>query len=689
MLNWTLQTQLIDADSVALRNVVGAATDHGTTIVAYFNVDTGLDVFRATDGGLNGAGSWTNVITFGSWGGGTSIVLYVGSNTWIITGGPGGYFYTSTDDGQTWALTTPSGASILKPIAGATDGNGTALWALESNTGIEGITNGLTADIAIYSGGTPGGADGNTNAFLWDGTQFVFVSLNSSTYGVFTAPTGFLESAGPTWTNQGSGTANQLGSSLSSGQGLAYASALGYMCPVQSAGGSPAYSQVVLSPTPAGLVTATPIVTPTDVGLVGVYALGSKLFLTGGGANAAPVYETSDGATWVQDTPNFTNGANEFLGWALYDSVNNTYIMFSNGTPGGSVCTAPAPTVPQALVPSLIGDTGVAATATLLAAGLAVGTVLSQYNPNVSAGIVFTQTIPPATSVAFGTAIGFTLSLGPPLVSVPDVVGETVTETEATLVAAGLAVGSVTAEYDPAVPPGTVILTLPPTGSAVASGSSVALVIAADVPPFNVDATVISQYQNSPTLTQLVANMNEYLDPTANLLQFYDYVWNVNTAQGFGLDIWGRIVGVSRVLQIPGENPYFGFKNPNSPPDWQNFGNNANSPSLSGAPFKSAGNVDTGSYTLNDSAFRTLILAKALANISATTAPALNRLVQNLFPGAGVAYTQDGGQSNTAVGGMSMTYVFEFSLTIIEYAILANSGVLPHPAGVAVSITSS
>lgn len=35
---------------------------------------------------------------------------------------------------------------------------------------------------------------------------------------------------------------------------------------------------------------------------------------------------------------------------------------------------------------------------------------------------------------------------------------------------------------------------------------------------------------------------------------------------------------------------------------------------------------------------------------------------------------------------MAMRYVFEFSLSTVEYAILAFSGVLPHPAGVRVSV---
>jgi hypothetical protein len=193
----------------------------------------------------------------------------------------------------------------------------------------------------------------------------------------------------------------------------------------------------------------------------------------------------------------------------------------------------------------------------------------------------------------------------------------------------------------------------------------------------NVEQTILSQFANSPTLTQLIANMNAYIDPRADLLAFYDNVWNIDTAQGFGLDIWGRIVGISRVIPIPGTTGSFGFDNADTPPDWQNFGS-INDPGA-GGPFYS-GEVSTGSFTLNDDAYRTLILAKALANIAATTAPGMNQLVQNLFPGRGRAYTIDNRD-------MSMTYVFEFSLSSIEFAILSFSGVLPHPGGVLTNIT--
>lgn len=199
----------------------------------------------------------------------------------------------------------------------------------------------------------------------------------------------------------------------------------------------------------------------------------------------------------------------------------------------------------------------------------------------------------------------------------------------------------------------------------------------------NLEDTICSQYANSPTLLQLLTNMNDYIDPRKNLLAFYNNVWNIDTAVGFGLDIWGRIVGVSRVVPIPGSAGSFGFANDDFPYDWQNFGDKFHPGG--GGPFF-AGQVNTGGFTLNDDSYRTLILTKALANIVATTAPALNQLIRNLFPGRGRAYTIDLGKSNASAGGMAMRYVFEFSLTSIEYAILAFSGVLPHPAGVQVSI---
>lgn len=194
----------------------------------------------------------------------------------------------------------------------------------------------------------------------------------------------------------------------------------------------------------------------------------------------------------------------------------------------------------------------------------------------------------------------------------------------------------------------------------------------------NLEQTIISQYANSPALTALIESMNDCLDPRADIAAFLANMWDVSTAVGKGLDNWGKIVGLpnGRLLQLGANNQTFGFANADFPPDWAPFNQGT---------FYTGHNASTA-FILNDDPFRVLILAKALANITSTKTPALNRLLQNLFPGRGRCYVTDGGKSNTAVGGMTTTFVFEFSITQVEYAILTQSGVMPHPAGVMFSV---
>jgi len=162
----------------------------------------------------------------------------------------------------------------------------------------------------------------------------------------------------------------------------------------------------------------------------------------------------------------------------------------------------------------------------------------------------------------------------------------------------------------------------------------------------DVEKTIISQYGNSPTITQLILFMNDYIDPRADIDNFFDYVWNVDTAQGFGLDIWGRIVNVERLLNVPADTP-----NPG------------------------AFTFTPGNYLLNDTQYRRVILAKALANITNGTAASLNQLLSNLFTGRGRCYVND-------MGSMTMRLTFEFYLEPYEYVMMLNSGVTPRNAGV-------
>ena len=177
------------------------------------------------------------------------------------------------------------------------------------------------------------------------------------------------------------------------------------------------------------------------------------------------------------------------------------------------------------------------------------------------------------------------------------------------------------------------------------------------------EKTIISQFSNSPVIVQLIENMNSYIDQSANFDAFLSYVWNVDTAQGFGLDIWGRIVGITRNVSINDVSGCFGFQTPNASNDF--------------LPFEQGVFYDPSAqviYNQPDDDYRKLILAKALANISQCTAPAINQLLKNIFAGRGRCYVND-------YSNMTCKCTFEFSLTPVEKKILENQ-IIPHPSGV-------
>jgi len=189
-----------------------------------------------------------------------------------------------------------------------------------------------------------------------------------------------------------------------------------------------------------------------------------------------------------------------------------------------------------------------------------------------------------------------------------------------------------------------------------------------DLSPFDQWATVISQYANSPRLDAMVNAFNAAMDQTENFDDLYDMVWNVATATGYGLDVWGRIVGVSRTLNLPGSAVYLGFEEAGS--SWTGFGQGG---------FYSGGGL-TNNFTLADPDFRTLILAKAASNICDGSIPAINEILLTLFPLHGPCYVADN-------QNMSLTYTFSFPLNPVQLAIVELSGVLPSPAGVVVNIS--
>jgi hypothetical protein len=190
----------------------------------------------------------------------------------------------------------------------------------------------------------------------------------------------------------------------------------------------------------------------------------------------------------------------------------------------------------------------------------------------------------------------------------------------------------------------------------------------------NPQQTIISQYASAPVMTALIESFNAAVDPSPSITLFFNNLWNVQTAQGYGLDVWGRIVGVTRILTVA-SGAYFGYTGPGTD-------------GASGTPYNVAvynpGASGTQNVVLSDKAFRTLIYAKAMANISNGSIPSINAILMVLFATGGTSadpLTQPAAYC-TDDGGMQMTYTFSFPLTNVQIAIVETSGVLPRPSGV-------
>lgn len=198
-----------------------------------------------------------------------------------------------------------------------------------------------------------------------------------------------------------------------------------------------------------------------------------------------------------------------------------------------------------------------------------------------------------------------------------------------------------------------------PSESAMESGGSANLIVFHN----KMRETLLSQYANSPILLSLINNFSFAVDPELVIDGWFQDVWDVSTASGYGLDVWGRIVGVNRVLKIPasGDLDYFGFLQGSGLPFDQ------------GTFYTDTQNLEN--YILGDEAFRTLIMVKAFANISDCATPTYNAILRQLFAGRGNAWVMD-------TGGMIMRVAFDFALQPFEVAILTQSGAFVPPTGV-------
>jgi beta-lactam-binding protein with PASTA domain len=133
--------------------------------------------------------------------------------------------------------------------------------------------------------------------------------------------------------------------------------------------------------------------------------------------------------------------------------------------------------LPHVAVPDVVNLAQAAASSTLTAASLTVGTITTASSLTVPAGNVISQNPSAGADVVINSAVALVVSSGLPYVAVPSVTGLTQAAAASMITTSGLTVGSVTTASSPTVPAGSVISQTPAAGSSVAPGSSVTLVV--------------------------------------------------------------------------------------------------------------------------------------------------------------------------------------------------------------------
>ncbi len=182
----------------------------------------------------------------------------------------------------------------------------------------------------------------------------------------------------------------------------------------------------------------------------------------------------------------------------------------------------------------------------------------------------------------------------------------------------------------------------------------------------NLLQAILWQYSNATNLQGILNAKNEWY--ITNYQQFwqdwYTNVFDLRTANNFGLSVWSIILGQSLFTSFVESTgiPYFGFGADN-----QNF-DGANFASLNG-----------GNNIYSTQTSRLLLQLRYFQLTSSGTVPETNRMLSYVFQSYGSAYLVDNHD-------MTQTYHFQFVIPAEISYMLNNTDVLPRPAGVSSTI---
>jgi len=153
-------------------------------------------------------------------------------------------------------------------------------------------------------------------------------------------------------------------------------------------------------------------------------------------------------------------------------------------------------TVAQSNVPGLVGQTLSTAQQAITNAGLNIGNITTVASNSVALGNIISQNPAAGSLVNAGTLVSFVVSAGDSSVNVPSVIGQTQTNAQSSITALGLTVGNVSNASSSSVTTGNIISQNPVSGTSVATGSSVSLVVSSGAASITVP-NVVGQTQSS------------------------------------------------------------------------------------------------------------------------------------------------------------------------------------------------
>lgn len=181
----------------------------------------------------------------------------------------------------------------------------------------------------------------------------------------------------------------------------------------------------------------------------------------------------------------------------------------------------------------------------------------------------------------------------------------------------------------------------------------------------NLLQALLWQYDDAPHLKSIATQKDAWFAgaQTAFWSDWYRDVFNLETANDFGLGIWARILNVPLVVGQPASDwPVFGFADYNENFDQAGFGINAGS-----------------SINLTTEQKRLVLKLRAFQLITRGAVTEVNAFLAQLFGDMGSVYVLDGED-------MTCTYIFNFIPSSAVLFVLRKYDLLPRPAGVEAKI---